>query len=328
MDDMVEVIARSLGGFATPQEEERLRVWRAASLGNERRYRDVAALWSATSPLSVPGAPAPAAADLMHPRRAGGRWRRAIAIGAVTTLAASFALALGLREWRAGPPPDWSLGADRFVTQADETATLSLDDGTVVRLAPGTQLRLLKSTSAREVWLEGRAYFAVAEMSGVPFRIRSARGETTVLGTEFDLDDRGRELRMFVIKGRVALEASGERVEVAAGQMSRVFEDGRVAVLDVENARASLDWVGDLLVFQAAPMRQVAAEIGAHYGRTVVIADTVVANRVVTAWFSGRPFDDVIAVVCRVVEAHCSIDARGATIGARGATGGARRPAP
>lgn len=320
---MHELIIRSLQGHTSPADEARLKAWRAESLANERRYREVSSLWAATAPPAADTLAAVVAppGDLVARARHRRRRRRTVWLGAISAAAASVVLLLGPGGglWR--PAPDWTLGADEFVTRATETVTMSLSDGTVVRLAPGSQLRLMKGRSARDVWLEGRAFFAVAPLDGAPFRVHSTAGEAVVLGTQFDLDGTGRELRLVVVEGRVQLASTSDRVQVAAGQMSRVFEDGRMVVVDMEDARSTLGWVDDLLVFQAAPMAEVADEIARRFGLAVEIVDPEIEGRAVTAWFSGRTFEDVIAVVCRVVEAQCSIDAQGATIGTP-ATGG------
>src|SRR5207247_1917000 len=85
-------------------------------------------------------------------------------------------------------------GAQEFVTGATEAATIHLRDGTVVRLAPQSRLRLTGVPGVREVTLDGRAYFAVAKLAGRPFTVKSRGGQAVVLGTRFEVDARGEEM--------------------------------------------------------------------------------------------------------------------------------------
>lgn len=313
---MDELIIRSLRGSLTPSEEAELNAWRQASLANERRYREVARIWSLTEAAAPKPSQVPTAAELLARR---GRkaalppppqpvaakepvrvWPWAAAACLVLALA-------GTVTWIQEQGGTNTFAATEFVTGATETVAARLSDGSIVRLAPNSELRIMSDGPSREVWLDGHAFFAVAKQEQRPFTVRTRAGEALVLGTRFDVRVVEDSLRLVVVEGRVALAASGERVEIGAGQMSRVREGTPPAVETVEQMDSILDWMDGFLVFQATPLRDVAQEIERVYGIRVLVQDSTLADRAVTAWFSGRSAEEVLMVVCRVVDARCSI---------------------
>src|SRR6185295_14806081 len=137
--------------------------------------------------------------------------------------AAAIVAAVSLRS-RPGDIPGW--GATEVVTGATELATVQLGEGSVVRLAPSSRLRVLAGRE-RAVHLEGRAFFAIERMPQHPLRVHTAAGDARVLGTRFELASNANQLELRVVEGKVALSTQRERVEVAAGEQS-VVQNGTV----------------------------------------------------------------------------------------------------
>ena len=227
-------------------------------------------------------------------------------LAAASGIAATFAfMSLG-GIGQSTPEPVVAFGAAEFVTDTLETATARLEDGSVVRLAPRSRLRVSAGTRQREVWLDGEGYFAVAHDSKRPFRVRTRAGNVEVLGTRFDARVEGSELRVVVTEGIVALTSGTRRVLVPAGHVATVGENAVPVVTAVANPEALLQWMDNALIFQNTPMRDVARELEVRYGIRVLLPDTAVASRRVTAWFSQQDAAHVITAVCLVVEAHCT----------------------
>lgn len=327
-----QLIIQTLKAELSEAELRELEAWRKASPANERHYHEFVALWK----LSEQGddiaiAPPPSVADILgkdavacpeltpisRDRRADRSvasrrtwWRRWPRVAAVA--AAAVIVAVGIQmvsAWLSDPrAPHLALGADEFVTGTSEMATVSLRDGSVVRLAPNSRLQLSGTTEAREVALRGRAYFAVAPDETHPFRIRTDAGSVMVLGTRFDLQSEGEDLRVVVVEGNVRIAAGGRETEVRAGEMSRILGGTLIPPVSIPNIPSLLDWVGNFLAFQATPLAQAAREIEREYGVRVEISDSVLAGRTVTGWFADRTLDEVLRIVCAVVAAQCSTD--------------------
>lgn len=338
---ITQLIIQSLKLEASEAELRELDAWRRASAANERHYRDFVELWEVTQGGDdIAIGTAPDIADILgsdvsgkdltagpelvrFPRgRAASaargparrkRWRPIAAIAAAVAAVSlgTWTVITMLPRSQAAP---LALGADELVTGTSEMATVSLRDGSVVRLAPNSRLLLSGTTEEREVGLKGRAYFAISPDEKRPFRIRADAGSITVLGTRFDLESDGDDLRLIVVEGSVRLSAGGRHNDVAAGQMSRVLAGTLVPPVNIPNIFTELDWVGDFLAFQATPLAQAVHEIEREYDVRVEITDPALARRTVTGWFADKTPDEVLRVVCAVVVAQCTTDGGTVTI--------------
>jgi len=332
---MDQLLFRSLKGETTDSEEEALLEWRRSSRENEAQYQELARLLSVVSEgyreLHRNLEPAPRAADLLAeagievgdrkrpapPDRGGSRsggksFRRFWFAGGV--VAAGLAALVVLQSPEPEPETSLTFGADEFQTGTNDVATISLRDGTVIRLAPRSRLRVTGSIGAREVALDGRAFFAVPRIDGDPFTVRTQAGDAVVLGTRFDAEARGDEIKLLVVEGLVALSSAQERVEVGAGEMGRAVHGAMSEPVRVEDPYRELGWMGDFLVFQRTPIEQVAVEIERHFGIRVEVLGRDLDRLTVTASFTDNGAADVLGVVCRVVTAECSVDGDRATI--------------
>jgi len=320
------LIFASLKGESTPSEEERLEAWRQAAAENEQLYQETVRLWEVMGgayQADQPGPP-PIAAELVRSAgvkpiarqsdtfatRYGHRWW----VGAAAAAAAVLVVGLALREVRQRGKDRSQFGADEFVTGAGETATVSLRDGTVIRLAPSSRLVLASGSSSREISFQGRAYFAVARDEAHPFRIRTPAGDVSVLGTRFDVQARENDLRLVVVEGRVALSARGEQTVVQKGELGRVLDGVTVPAVKVPDADTTIDWVGNFVAFQSTPLRDVVAEIMRRYAVRIEIADSAVSGRTVSGWFAERSHEAILRVICTAVLAECLTQRDGSVV--------------
>lgn len=317
-----QLIFRSLRRQTTPTEEASVQAWLRESTENERAYRELGEVLDAASRSERPvETVAPSPFKLVHALESSGseeatgagessprrRLRPNRWLGGGGIAAALLVLGFVLARLE-GPVPTAGFDADEFVTGVAETATLTLRDGTVVRLAPQSRLRLIDGTRTRDVALRGRAYFAVARDPARPFRINTDAGRIEVLGTRFDLETENEDLRLVVVEGRVALSARGGRTEVPAGEMRRVVDGTALPAVKIPDALSELSWVGNFLAFQETPLREAAREIAQHYGVRIAITDTALASHTITTWFADQTLDQVMAIFCMVAEARCTTD--------------------
>ncbi len=315
-NEMDVLIAAALRGDATPEELERLWLWRRASPTNEAAFRDMARLWQVLGRAATEASASPAPSATVLVERAGVRplpvfgaagstrsirWRvEAVAV------AATVILGIGLAAAWLARPNDPSLGVKEFATGSGETATVSLVDGTVVRLGPQSRLQLNRGSAGRTVSFQGRAFFAVAHDPSKPFEIETAAGSVRVLGTRFDLAVDQEDLRVSVVEGVVKLEARGQETLVRRGEVGRVLRG--VAVPATRTAAGpSTSWLGTFFAFQSTPLRDAVAEITQRRGVRVIIADSSLADRSVTGYFDEADAAVMMRVICAAVVAQCPI---------------------
>ncbi len=324
------IIIRSLRNEATAEDLRELREWRRGSLENERYYQELVRTWALTEggDDSIPVGPSPRIEQILGeeaaeasplvlvssetetgPRRSDRRKTRRLWSTHVSRYAAAAIVAIAFfsawATYRGGA--DVEHGANRFVTGASETATVSLKDGTVIRVAPSSRLSIPeRSHGGRRVTLEGRAFFAVAHDKEHPFHIRTEAGHVTVVGTRFDLRTHGTSLRVIVLEGTVVLSAGGHEARVSRGQMGRILDGTLLPVTSVPDPIATTDWVGRFLAFQSTPLDEVAREIAHEYGVRVQIEDSALVHRTVTGWFANKSLEDVLRIACAVAAVHCA----------------------
>jgi len=204
------------------------------------------------------------------------------------TVAASILLLLG-----SGGLFWWLVQAPSYQTIATaygETREVVLPDGSQVTLNAHSSLRYLDSwaeSATREVWLEGEAFFSVEKSpEGKAFRVYSSDLKVEVLGTEFNVRQRGAETEVTLEEGSVELShlASRQKVRLVPGEQA--IYAGKGATIEtrttaVENHSA---WRDHLLVFDEMPMGEVAQRIEETFGMPVVVQTEALQKRTL----SGR----------------------------------------
>jgi len=331
-----ELIIQVLNGTASPFEEERLKRWRDATPGNEEYFQDMAQVWGLTAPEPVVPASGPpdveeilAAAPLPFdggrgfgdegrgsgisgPRRTGRPW-----LGWGLLAASIAAVGLGIQVVGLGGPDPLAV----HEAARNGSLTVTLGDGSFVRLAEGSTLREWEAEGRREVSLDGRAFFAVARDEAHPFVVRAGIGEVRVLGTRFQVATDGAEVEAVVVEGLVRVSNDEGSVEVPAGSMAQMGARGVPTAMEVDDVFALMSWPEGILVFQATPLAQVAEEVARHYGRTLRIDGPDLSQRRVTAWFQGESFEAITESLCIVTEAVCRTEAGSVTMGMGGSGG-------
>lgn len=326
-----EKIIRSLQGESTSRELQWLSRWRFASPEHAQRYRDIRSIWELTDGIRNArervGEPPPVDAVLeaartrrsgvvpiYRSRRPGSRpqwWSWVAGAAAVALVAIGAGLLLTNRS------PGNVYTPREVVTGESETANIALEDGSIVRLAPASRLVFSRDGAERNVVLDGRAFFAVSPTQGKLFRVRTSAGEVRVLGTRFQVQTALDRLDVLVIEGRVSLHAPGGVVEVGAAEFGRVRAGSAPTVTAVDDPDALLMWLDGFVAFQATPLAQIARELERRFGVPVVIQDSTIAERKVTARFTDEGFEEILTVICRVSDVRCDIRPFGVTIGSQ-----------
>ena len=153
---------------------------------------------------------------------------------------------------------------------------LELSDGTYVYLNAGTKLTYptaFVNTSAREVFLDGEAFFEVAENSAHPFIVHTQRMDVRVLGTRFNVSSYKNEdnTSAVLVDGSVEvyLPQGQERknldrpIVIAPSQQASV-RLGQFSVKEV-NVEKHTAWIQGKLYFVNNRFDHIVKEIERHY---------------------------------------------------------------
>jgi len=355
LDAHWEALARFLAGQSSPEEEQRIRAQLArdpehAALVNAL---DAALEQPGESPLSpgevdtalasvmarrdIPSTgPAPSSPDVipLRPRPSAplrqirSRWRTAgLRAAAAVLLVAGVSLV-----WRASRPAGspTSTGhtatASRiYRTRTGAVDTVKLVDGSTVMLGPASRLALGSGYGAgtRSIELEGQAYFDVVHDDAHPFVVRTPSATLRDVGTTFSVrSDSLSGTRVAVTSGAVDVVATrapastptvlhaGDRAEVTRGAMR--VERG----VDTE---AELSWTRGVLEFRDASLTAVAQELRRWYGVELIVTDSAIASRRLTATFDRAAPDDVGRVLAAVLGGSVTRTGDTLRLGAAGA---------
>jgi transmembrane sensor len=332
-----EELARFLAGESSPEKERQLRAELAAdperaallnaldaalarpdeshlspreveaALASVMARRDSAALRTPAHSLDVllfgprPSTPL---------RQLRSRWRTSgMRAAAAVLLVAGVSLV-----WRASRPTQPAARAGQVAvssrihrTIAGQIDTVKLADGSTVVLGPVSRLTLGSDFGgkAREIAFEGQAYFDVVHDDARPFVVRTPSATLRDIGTTFTVhSDSLGGTRVAVTSGAVDVVATrgaatsptvlhaGDQAEVS-GESMRV-ERGGVT-------EAELSWTRGVLELHDAPLTLVAQELRRWYGVELVVTDSTIASRRLTATFDRGTADDVGRVLATVL---------------------------
>ncbi|MCB6972177.1 MULTISPECIES: FecR family protein [Butyricimonas] len=159
--------------------------------------------------------------------------------------------------------------------------TLTLSDGTKVWLNSDSQLTypVNFTDSTREVTISGEAYFSVNH-SDVPFIVKTDRGNITVLGTEFNVNNYpgNRETTTTLVNGRIAYIApDGEKFILTPDQQIVIKQDGQKEIKIVDS-RYSTSWKNGMFLFQEMRLEDIMNQLERWYDIHVFYRNEAVKN--------------------------------------------------
>ena len=337
LDAQWEGLARFHAGQSAPEEEQRIRAQLAsdperAALVNAldaalvrpdeiplspREVDAALATVMARREIAVDRAPEPSPDVLPFAQRPSAqlrqlrsRWRSAgVRAAAAVLLVAGISLVWrSISPSRSTAPEGRTASASQIHrTRAGQVDTVKLADGSTVVLGPASSLALRADFGgkARELEFEGQAYFDVVHDDTRPFVVRTPSATLRDIGTTFSVhSDSVGGTRVAVTSGAVdvvAIQApaspptvlhAGDRAEVS-GERMRV-ERGSVT-------ESELSWTRGVLEFHDAPVAAVAQELRRWYGVELIVTDSTIASRRLTATFDRATADDVGRVLAAVL---------------------------
>lgn len=193
----------------------------------------------------------------------------------------------------------------------------TLPDGTRVTLAPHSSLTY-SGDDCRNVEMQGKIYFEVRHDEAHPFDVRGSAAHVRVLGTQFEVDDRGASAphgassasrsgasasqsgtsaSVFVTGGRVlfaALHRDSGGVILDKGMKAVLPRGAARPVLSEDADINEVAWATHRIHFADAPMDEVLRVLGEYYGMRLTASDM---SKRLTGDFDARNRQQVIQVI-------------------------------
>jgi transmembrane sensor len=209
--------------------------------------------------------------DAPHPERRLNWW----------LVAASVAVLLLATWWGY----DYYLVPRTYQTHYAQTQQVTLYDGTIVRLNANSRLEVpnrLNWRDQRSVRLAGEAYFVVAKQLDPTqqhyrkFTVQTSTAAIEVYGTQFNVYARHQQTKVLLDEGKVRIidKAQKHTLELRPGQLVEVSprqKDLKVVSTRQEEAQLLTSWTNNLLVFNDAPLDELARRFQEVYGLELIL---------------------------------------------------------
>jgi transmembrane sensor len=197
-------------------------------------------------------------------------------------------------------------------TQAGERREITLIDGSVVDLAPNSDLRVRFDPKQRFVSLErGEALFHVAKNPSRPFIVEAGDTRVRAVGTAFSVARKSTEVSVTVVEGRVTVSQTPSLVrrlrstsstgpaEVALGADQQVVfspTQGAAPVQQV-NGEVEIAWSNGYLLFDNESIGKIAERFNSYNRVQIRILDPELAKRKVSGMFKATDPESFAAFV-------------------------------
>jgi transmembrane sensor len=200
--------------------------------------------------------------------------RRWFMAGGLAAAAASLVLVLSTRS--GDPEP----ALYRVATAPGVQQIVRLADGSTVALNGASRVTLDRNNARFAELEQGEASFAVVHDASNPFRVRVAGDELIDLGTRFNVLREDGITEVAVAEGLVMYNPEAEAIRLAPGRALRVSSDRRSVAVSMVAPAAVGAWQQGRLVYDNAPLAQVARDLSRSIGIRVTAHPTAAARPV------------------------------------------------
>lgn len=307
---------------ARDEDRRAFEAWLAADVRHEEAYDRAVTLWAAYDHLHKGDIDE----DLMRPTAmerwslliertrsilAARRLRFAAAAAAAVIIAVIAAPAILPVVSESGRPAAVSEQViATYSTKTGETATVTLDDGTIATLGASTEIETALSGDALRVSLKsGAALFELSYDAVRPFSVEAGDLTAKALGTSFDVRNNGGVVRIAVADGEVEVAYPFfffgwrtplmTREKLAAGQqIAATVDDGLRGIQPIPADQVAA-WRDDWLVYDDAPLKELIADADRYDSRRIMLEDgsRTLGKMTITGSFSGAHIDALLSML-------------------------------
>jgi ferric-dicitrate binding protein FerR (iron transport regulator) len=177
---------------------------------------------------------------------------------------------------------------ESVATQYAETKEVVLPDSSELLLNAESQVSYDKKNwnKKRNIILQGEAFFKVSK--GNTFTVTTDQGIVTVLGTQFNVENREGFFEVSCFEGLVSVTYDGQETKLPAGN-SMIVVNGKSSKSSVV-INGNPSWMQDESSFESIPLHYVLAELQRQHNITVK-SKGVDTNMLFTGSFSNTDTD-------------------------------------
>lgn len=316
-----ELLAESLTGSLSVEEELQLQQWISSGVENKEKYLQIKELWKTgmedyrfyqmaneeESWIALQAKMQKVNPEQTETRVIQGQFiqrqkfaRNLIAIAAVII---GF---VGIGLWFILPKNNPVIYETAFNVQKK----VNLIDGSVITLQPNTKIEIPASynKTGRTIIMDaGEAWFDVVHNSDKSFIVELGSTQIKDIGTSFTIRKELNSIDVSVSTGKIAFIklSTRETKELKAG--SAITFDVQRERFGNKRTADSMKIVKQLLVFENTPLSSVIISIQKVYGKKITITDGI-ANKTFTGQLDGMPYISVLKVICESLGLEYSIN--------------------
>ncbi len=173
---------------------------------------------------------------------------------------------------------------ESFTTQFAETKQVQLPDNSEIVLNADSKISFSEKNwnEKRNVTLDGEAFFKVAK--GKKFTVSTDAGIISVLGTQFNVENRNDFFEVTCYEGLVSVVYNNKERKLPAGNSFIVINGEIMDDMVIKNGQPS--WLNKESSFKSVPLKYVFAEFERQFN-VKVKTENVNANQLFTGSFSN-----------------------------------------
>ena len=205
------------------------------------------------------------------------------------------------------------------VTPKGQKSTITLGDGTIIKLNSDSKLKFPKSFSedVREIYFEGEAFFDVSKDPSRPFIIKTNDLQINVLGTSFNVNsiDRENRVEVGVLTGKVSVSLISDNSEDS--KETAILLPYEKGVFDKVNSKIrkekfdsgrDLAWKDGIILFKEAEFDKVVERLERWYGFEFVTSQVKSMETKLTGRYEDKSLEFVLGGICYSLGISYEID--------------------
>jgi transmembrane sensor len=234
---------------------------------------------------------------------------------------ALFVLAFFLTDIRFADTQKPTCGVIEVNTTVGQRSVGRLPDGSTVYLNSDSKISYCEgfAENIREVSVSGEAYFEVVK-NGKPFVVRSPGMRTEVLGTSFNVKNRGGDnAEVTLVEGSVNVVSAGATSLLKPNQQAVIeLTSGAISIHEI-NILPYTSWKDNTLFFERTSLKEAVAILESWYVVRIDILNPALAQCTITAKYQDQPLGNVLGSlqfllaldIIRLNDGHYTINGKG-----------------
>ncbi|MCM4152820.1 DUF4974 domain-containing protein [Arenibacter sp. N53] len=189
-------------------------------------------------------------------------------------------------------------------TLAGEKTTIELPDASTVVVNAFSELSYSKNEwhEKREVKLRGEAFFKVAK--GAKFDVVTTEGVVSVVGTQFNVKQRGNYFEVECFEGIVKVTSANSSEQLRTGDRYRYYRDTLTLGKTIYQ---NPQWTKNVSSFERVPLTEVIAELERQYDVKVQM-ENVGEDRLFTGGFVHNSLENALKSISEPLDLEFRIE--------------------